>query len=169
MLAKITEKNTKKGVEIDGHFYSFQGENQSRIYINFNGQTISLHSNVKDFEVGEVVELDNYRSTRANKSTAAHGARLAKNRYSIEDYLSTEQQGLYKKTKAEIEQKKAELNCLVVKYKKLVEAACSQREQELARLKEQKLQEQKAKQESAKAKKLALFQKLAKELGVSIA
>ena len=96
MLVTIKEKGIKKGVEIDSKFYAFQGKNQNRCYINFEGKTISLNPKIEEFAFGDVVELDDYKRTRnATKTTTQHGARKSKSRLNVYDYLSDEQVSEY--------------------------------------------------------------------------
>ena len=172
MLATIKEKGNRKGLQIEERFYSFQGENQGRCYINFNGKTISLNPNIKDFDFGAVVELDDYKSTRQNKSTTEHGARQprkAKTPYVASDYLDEKDAKAFAQLEEHIEKAKAALADLTAKYAAYIEKAGNNYKAQQDALKAKKQAEQQAKQEQAKAKKLAMLEKLAKELGVKIA
>ena len=169
MLVNIKEQGTKKGVEIDGRFYSFQGANQDRTYINLNGRTISLNSKIRDFAHGSTVELDDYKSTRQNKSTTEHTTRKAKTPYSIGDYLDDAQKQELAKLQTQKEELAKKLQSIDAKFRSLVELSSQNYKKQQEELKAQKLAQQKAKQDAQKAKKLAQLKKLAQELGVSIA
>lgn len=169
MLVTIREKGDKKGLEVDGKFYAFQGKNQNRCYINLDGKTISLNPKIEEFAFGDVVELDDYKRTRnATKTTTQHGIRKSKSRLNVCDYLSDEQVNEYNTLKNNIAKYSDLISQCNIALNNLVDIASNNFENEQKQLKEQKEQEKQARQQKLQDAKLAKLMQLAKDLNIDI-
>ena len=169
MLVTIREKGDKKGVEVDGKFYAFQGKNQNRCYINLNGKTISLDPKIEEFAFGDVVELDDYKRTRnATRTTTQHGARKSKSRLVVCDYLSEEQVNEYNTLKNNISKYSDLISQCNIALNNLVNIASNNFENEQKQLKAQKEQEKQARQQQVYNNKYNKLLQLARELNIDI-
>lgn len=169
MLVTVREKGIKKGVEIDGKFYAFQGKNQNRCYINLDGKTISLNPKIEDFAFGDVIELDDYKRTRnATRTTTQHGTRKSKSRLNVCDYLSEQQVNEYNTLKNNITKYNELISQANIALNNLVNIASNNFENEQAKLKEQKEAEKQARQQQVYNNKYNKLLQLAKELNIDI-